>query len=53
MVRVIVREAGGDYTIKHDRVGDHNAKWFRDWIGKTAYWAARSGHTVYMAPESE
>jgi hypothetical protein len=52
-VRVIVREEADPDTIIHDRRGDHNDSYFRDWIISTTYWAMRNGKAVSMYPDPD
>lgn len=50
-VRVVIREnSDPDAPAIHDRFGDHNDKEFREWMGKTAYWALRNDKSVYTYP---
>lgn len=51
MVRVVVRsDSDPDAPPVHDREGDHNYSDFREWMGKTAWWAARNGFSMSMYP---
>lgn len=49
-IRVVVREANDPDTIIHDKTGDHNDRFFRDWITHTTWWALRNGKSVYQYP---
>lgn len=51
MIRVVVREDKNPDQIIHDKTGDHNERYFRDWIVKTSWWALRNGKVVTMYPE--
>lgn len=51
-IRVVVREdSNADLPPIHDKTGDHNDRFFRDWITNTTWWALRNGKTVSMFPE--
>lgn len=49
-IRVIVTRDDG--TVIHDRIGDHNDADFRQWMGKTAFWAMRNEHGMTSFPAS-
>lgn len=51
-IRVVIREDKDPDQIIHDKTGDHNDRFFRDWITKTTWWALRNGKTVSMYPVS-
>lgn len=50
-IRVVIREDSGEREIIHDKTGDHNDRFFRDWITKTVWWALRNGKAVSMFPD--
>lgn len=50
MVRVVVRENNDPDVIIHDKTGDHNDRFFREWMGKTAWWALRNDKTICTYP---
>jgi hypothetical protein len=50
MIRVVVRETTGECEVIHDKTGDHSEKFFREWIGKTTWWALRNGKSVLSYP---
>lgn len=52
-IRVLVRETEGDCEIIHDRTGNHNDKYFREWIENTTFWAMRNGKSVLQYPVTE
>jgi hypothetical protein len=49
-IRVVVRDVANPDTPIHDKTGDHNDKFFREWIGATVWWAMRNGKSVYTYP---
>lgn len=50
-IRVVVRENSDPNTPPiHDKTGDHNDRFFRDWITHTTWWALRNDKTVSMYP---
>jgi hypothetical protein len=51
MIRVVIRDedARGSAPI-HDKTGDHNEGYFREWITKTVWWALRNNKSVSMYP---
>lgn len=49
-IRVVVREDKDPDVIIHDKRGDHNDRFFRDWITNTTWWALRNGKCVSMYP---
>lgn len=48
-IRVVVRD-DPDAPPIHDKTGDHNDRYFRDWITNTTYWAMRNGKSVLQYP---
>jgi hypothetical protein len=46
MIRVIVYDPNDPDTLIHNKVGDHEERYFRDWITSTEWWAMRNGKTV-------
>jgi hypothetical protein len=51
MIRVVVRDnANPDASPIHDKTGDHNDRFFRDWITPTVWWAMRNDKTVSFYP---
>ncbi len=42
-----------DRAIVIDRIVDHDNQRHRQWMGKTAYWAARSGHAMMSTPSRD
>lgn len=51
MIRVIVRDLKED-RIVHNKVGNHNSSQFRQWMGRTAFWAFRNGCSMSCYPET-
>lgn len=49
MIRVIVRETPTGAVI-HDKVGDFNERYFRDWIDGTQWWAMRNYKYMSFEP---
>lgn len=52
-IRVIVRDKETVHETPepiHDRTGDHNDSYFRNWITDTEWWALRNGKTVVKYP---
>jgi hypothetical protein len=50
-IRVVVRdEANPDAPPVHDRTGDHNDRYFREWIVDTEWWALRNNHSTHKYP---
>lgn len=49
-IRVIVRETEGDCPVIHDKTGNHNDSFFRDWITSTTWWALRHGKSILQYP---
>lgn len=49
-IRVVVREGTNADVAIHDKTGDHNDRFFRDWITNTTWWALRNGKSVTMYP---
>ena len=49
-VRFIVRDPEAPDQPVHDRTGDHNDRFFREWVGKTIWWALRNGKSVTFYP---
>ena len=49
-VRIVVRDGEDPDNIIHDRTGDHNDRFFREWITSTTWWALRNNKTVSMYP---
>lgn len=47
-VRVTVSSSAG--VIIHERIVDHDDADHRAWMGKTAFWAVRHGHSMTTAP---
>lgn len=53
MARVVVRnDLDPDAAPVHDKTGDHNERFFRDWITNTMYWAVRNNHSISIYPEA-
>lgn len=50
-IRVVVREDKDPDTIIHNKRGDHNDRFFRDWITHTAWWALRNGKCISIYPD--
>ena len=51
MIRVVVREnSNPDARPIHDKTGDHNDRFFRDWITDTTWWALRNDKYVSLYP---
>lgn len=50
-IRFKVRDGlGDDAPLIHDKTGDHNDRYFRDWITDTTWWALRNGKAVTLEP---
>lgn len=49
MIRVVVREDVDGPPI-HDKIGDFNEKYFREWIDKTQWWAMRNQKSMGLYP---
>lgn len=51
-IRVVVRdEADADGAPIHDKLGDHNDRFFRDWITHTTWWALRNNKSITLYPQ--
>ena len=50
-IRFVVREnSDPDAPPIHDKTGDHNDRYFRDWMGSTVWWALRNDKSVHTYP---
>jgi len=50
-IRIVIRDDDDrDAPPMHDKTGDHNDRYFRDWIVKTTWWALRNRKSVAMYP---